>query len=100
MVFVIVNQYIKYAKYISAHKNWDIELFANMIVKKVFIKFEIPRLITNNQDFFFKSIFWSDFYYYIKVWLRYSTAFYLQTDRHTKHQNQILKQYVRNYINH
>lgn len=98
-VFIVVNHYTKYIRYIPARKDWNAKLFANIMVKKVFIKFKMLRLITNDQNSFFKSNFWSNFCYYIKVQLGYSTAFHLQTNDQTKYQNQILEQYLKIYIN-
>ena len=49
---IVVDWYTKYIRYILICKNWDVELFANIMVKEVFNKFGMPRLITSNWGFF------------------------------------------------
>ena len=98
-VLVVVDRYTKYVRYIPAWKDWNAELFVDVMIKEVFTKFGMPRLITSNQSSLFKSSFWLDFCYYIRICLGYSTAFHPQTDKQTERQNQTLKQYLRSYIN-
>ena len=98
-ILVVVDRYIKYARYIPAWKNWDAKLFADIIVKEVFIKFGMPRSITSNQSSLFKSNFWSDFCYYIRICLGYSTAIHPQTNGQIECQNQTLEQYLKSYVN-
>ena len=37
--------------------------------------------------------------YTLKIKQQLSTVFYFQTDRQTKHQNNVLEQYLQNYVN-
>lgn len=64
-------------------------MLADVFVKVVFIKFGMPV---------FFSHFWLHFCYYLKIRLRYSIAFYSQTDGQTKHQNQTLEQNLQSYV--
>ena len=56
-VFVVVDCYIKYIRYISAHKNWDIEQFVDIMVDQVFTKFGMLMSITSDQKSIFKANF-------------------------------------------
>ena len=94
-----MDRYTKYARYILAQKDWDAELFTDVMVKEVFTKFGMTRSITSDRGSLFKLNFLSDFCYYIKIRLGYSIAFYPQTDGQTERQNQTLEQYLRSYVN-
>ena len=48
VVLVVIDRYTKYTRYILAQKNWNIEQFVDIIVDKVFMKFDIPVSITSD----------------------------------------------------
>ena len=53
IVLVIVDKYIKFAKYISAHKDWKAEDIINILVKKVFTKYGKPVFFISNCGMLF-----------------------------------------------
>ena len=90
-VLVVVDRYIKFARYILAHKDWEAENMANILVKGIFTKYDKLISFVNNHGSLFTSKFWSYLYYYLSIQLGYNTAFHPQTNRQMECQNQILE---------
>lgn len=74
-------------------------MLVNILIKTLLIKFNMPISFTSDRESLFISYFQSYFCYYLKIHLKYSTTFYFQTNSQTKPQNQMLKQYLCNYVN-
>ena len=55
--------------------------------------------IMNNRKSLFISRFESAFCYHFSMTLQYNIVFYFQMNEKTKRQNQILKQYLKCYVN-
>ena len=98
-ILVIVDRFTKYSRYILARKDWDAEMLADVLVEEVFTRFGMPVSIVSDRGTLFTSGYWSQFCYYLRVRLNYSTAFHPQTDGQTERQNSTLEQYLRCYIN-
>src|SRR5437773_11095509 len=96
-ILVIVNRFTKMAKYFPIREMIAApqlaELFCNEIVKQ----YDTPRSIVTDRGSIFTSEYWSTLCYYMKAKRKLSTAFHLQTDGQTEHQNQVLKHYLRAY---
>ena len=90
-VLVMVNRYIKFAKYIPPFKNWKAENIADVLVKKVFTKYNKLVFFVNNFSLLFISKFWLYLYFYLSIRLEYNIVFHPQTNVQTENQNQILK---------
>src|SRR5438552_1394249 len=58
----------------------------------------MPRGIVSNRDKLFTSQFWMDFCLLLETIQRLSTAYHPQTDGQTKHTNQFLLGWLRNYF--
>ncbi len=98
-ILVFVNRYTKYVRYVRTRQNWiAVQLFDAMI-KELFIKYEISKVIIIDRENFFISKYWSTFCYHLKLAFRYNIAFHSQTNDQTERQNQTLEQYLRNYVN-
>ena len=80
-ILVIVDCYSKYVIYFSVRKDWKAEIFADLVVERVFSLFGMPVSIVSDRGSLFTSKFRSQFCYYLWIWLGYSTAFHPQTDR-------------------
>ena len=98
-ILVVVNCYIKLAKYYPVLKTISVEQFGNLLVHKVFCNFGVPSSIVSNQGSIFTSTFWSALCHYLRIKRCLSTAFHSQTNGQTKKQNQTLEQYLRAYVN-
>jgi hypothetical protein len=98
-ILIVIDRYTKYARYIRARKNWTAVQLTDVLVKELFTKLEISVFIITDRESLFIVNYWFVFCYHFKSALRYSTAFHSQTDEQTERQNQILKQYLRSYVN-
>ena len=98
-ILIIVDRYIKYARYISLRKSWNAEKLTDVMFNKIFTKFDLFKFIISDRGSLFTAQYWFDFCYYLQIKLKYNIVFHFQTEKQTKKQNQILKQYLRCYIN-
>ena len=98
-ILIIVNRYIKYARYIFSRKNWNAKRLTNVIFNEIFTKFDLSKSIINDRDSLFIAHYWSNFFYYLQMKLKYNIAFHFQINDQTERQNQTLKQYLRCYVN-
>ena len=72
---------------------------ADVLVEKVFTKYNKLLFVVSNHGLLFMSKFWSYLYYYLSIQLEYNTAFHSQTDKQTERQNQTLEQYLQGFVN-
>lgn len=75
-ILVIVDRYSKYAIYLPARKDWKAKTFVDMVVERVFTQFGMPVSIVSDRGSLFTAEFWSQFCYYLRIRLGYSTAFH------------------------
>ena len=99
IILVIVNQYLKMAKYIIYYKIVDSLELVKIMWEHVFSLFNLFNKIVSNYKTVFTSQFQSTFYYYLICKQCLSTVFYLQIDKQIKRQNQALEYYLRSYYN-
>ena len=92
-ILIVVDRYIKFAKYIPSCKDWKAKRLEDTLVKKVWLKCGLPVSLTTDRGSLFTSKYWSQFCYHFKIRLGYNTAFHPQTDGQIEHQNQTLEQY-------
>ena len=71
------------------------ELFINTILKN----YNSSMFLITNHRFLFTSSYWLSFCYQLKIKQKLSTAFHLQINNQTEHQNQTLEHYFRCYCN-
>ena len=72
---------------------------AELLYKEVKLRFGLPNRIVSNRDLRITSQFWAEICHYLIIKRHMSTAFYPQTDSQTKILNQIVKNYLRAFIN-
>ena len=83
-ILMIIDRYTKYVRYILSRKDWKAENLANVMIEKIFTKYDKFITIITDREFLFTSVYWSTFCYYLRVQLRYSIAFHSQTDDQTE----------------
>ena len=98
-ILVVVNRYIKLAKYYLVLKTITAKQFGDLLIHTVFCIFGVPSSIVSNQGLIFMSTFWLALCHYLHIKRRLSTAFHPQTNSQTERQNQMLEQYLRIYVN-
>ena len=98
-IFVVMNRYFKFARYIVAKKNWNAKNLTKVMIEQIFPIFEMFTNIIFDRNSSFIFNYWSAFCYYLQIWLKDFITFYSQIDKQTKKQNQISKQYFGNYVN-
>jgi len=97
-VFVIVDRYTKFARYIPTLKTATAEDVAWMFQEYWFRDCGLPANIISDRDTKFTGKFWSKLCYNLRITRALSTAFHPQTDGQTERQNQNLEGWLRNYV--
>jgi hypothetical protein len=98
-ILMIIDRYTKFSLYISLKKTWNVENLTNALIDEIFIKFERFVFIVTNRESFFTFKFWSFLCYHLWIRLRYNIVYHSQTNEQIEKQNQILKFYLRSYVN-
>ncbi len=98
-ILMIIDRYIKFSLYISSKKTWNAENLTNALIDEIFIKFERFVFIVTNREFFFIFKFSSFLCYHLWIRLRYNIVYHSQTNEQIERQNQILKSYLKSYVN-
>ena len=98
-ILMIINRYIKFAKYIFAKKIWTIENFVDVMIDEIFTKYDRFVFIVFDKNSLFISNFWSIFCHHLWMKFRYNTIYHFQTNDQTKKQNQIFEIYLKCYVN-
>src|ERR1700731_5117388 len=98
-ILVIVDRLTKYAIFIECRKTDGAIELATLFLKHVFAKHGAPHDIVSDRGKLFVSKFWSLLCHLLDIKANLSTAYHPETNRQTERINQILKQYIRLYIN-
>ena len=98
-IFIIIDKFIKWGYFITYIKEILAKEVAQIYIKEVFTRHRILDKIILDKDIRFILVYWQVFIVKQGVRIIMSTAYYLQTDSQIKRLNQILKQYLRHYIN-
>ena len=97
-VFVVVNQFSKYAVFMAALSTCTAEVVANMFYKNVVKYFSLPEDIVSDRDSRFTSQFWTVLFWLLGSLLKFSTTNHPQTDGQIKRINAMLEDYLRHYV--
>jgi hypothetical protein len=97
-ILVIIDRFMKIAKYFLVRKTLDASQLAQILVTRIVKDFGTPKSIVSDRGSIFTSAFWSSLYYYMKTKHQLSTIYYPQTDGQIKRQNQVLEYYLYCYI--
>ncbi len=86
-ILVVVDRYIKMARYISINKTLTAIQLTDMFFEKIVCCYETLKEIVSDRGSIFMSSYWSEVCYHIKIKCRLSTVFHSQTDEQTECQN-------------
>ena len=98
-ILIVTNRLIKYCYFIAYHEVFTAENLAYMFLKIIIFKHEILDEMISNRDKLFKSKFWRSLMKQIEIHYKLSTIYHSQKNEQTERMNQILKQYLRHYVN-
>ncbi len=98
-IFIIIKGFIKYNKFIPINESHSIKNFINIVIRKIINNYRLPNEFIINKNIIFILQFIIIFITKLRMKNKFSTTFYLQIDRQIKRFNQIVKQYLKYYIN-
>ena len=87
IIYTLVNKLTKYAKFIPCKTIINIEQLSTLLLKKVFINYNIFKQIISNKDKLFTSKFSIELRKVFKLKKEILIFFYSQTNRQTKRIN-------------
>ena len=98
-ILVIVDWLRKMVQYKPIKITINAPWLAKVIIDVIIWQHGLPNWIVTDRYSFFISKFWSLLCYFLGIKRRLSTAFHLQTDGQTIHQNSTIKAYLRFFVN-
>ena len=98
-ILVVVDRLTKMALFIPTYATDDAPRLASILLTHVFSKHGTPVDIVSDRGKHFVSRFWASLCTLLGIKSNLSTAYHPETDGQTECVNQILKQYLRLYIN-
>lgn len=98
-IFIVVDQFFKMAHYIPCNKIIIGKETAGFFIDNIYWYYGLFDDIVLDWRTQFVSKFWKSLFETLKVKIKLSLAFHLQTKRKIERVNQVLKQYLRCTIN-
>ena len=98
-ILVIIDQLTKMVHYKPVKVTIDAAGPAEVIIDVVVEYYGLPNLIVIDRGSLFTSKFWSLLCYFLGIKWRLSTTFHPQTNGQTKRLNNIMKAYLRAFVN-
>ena len=85
--------------YISIIKNIIVKQLIDVFIREIVKFHDVSIFIIIDHEFLFTSTFYFSLCYVLKIKRKFFTIFHFQIDDQTKRQNNIMKQYLRAYVN-
>ena len=79
-VWMIVDRLTKYAHFLPVHTSFFLDRLAKLYVNEIMCRHGVPMSIVSDRDPRFTSHFWKQLQRALNTKLRFSIAFYPQTD--------------------
>ena len=98
-IMIVVNKFTKKAYFISFHKEMRAEKVIYLFEQHIIVNHEVSTEIISDKDIKFRSKFWQTLMTLKKIKTKMSTTEHSQTDSQIKWFNQIVKQYLKCYVN-
>ena len=98
-IFVVINRFFKMIHYISCSKTISTKDLIEIFIREMIKLYNVSFLVISDRDSIFISKFWLTLCYCLNIIKNLSTTFHSQIDNQTEHQNNIIKQYLRAYVN-
>ena len=97
-IFVIMNRCTKMIRYIFITMKFDVVELTKIFFIEIILRFDMFENIMNDKNFVFINAFWSILCYHSKIKRRLNIVFHFQTNDLIERQNQILKHYLRIFV--
>ena len=98
-IWTITDLLMKYTYFIPYKEGSTAEDLAYMFQKMIIAVHRMPEVIISDRGATYTLKFWQILTVQLGVKHKYSTAFHPQMDGQTEQMNQMVKQYLRTYIN-
>lgn len=95
IILVVVDRLTKYAHFIPLSHPINATLVAQVFMDNIFKLHGLPFAIVSDRDRIFTSELWQSLFKSLKVSLKFSSTYHLQSDGQTEHVNQCLETYLR-----
>src|SRR6266566_431221 len=80
-IFVIIERFIKYSKFIFINESYSTEDFVDIVIRKIINNYRLPDEFVTDRSTIFVFQFFIIFIVKLGVNSKLSTTFYLQTDK-------------------
>ena len=94
-VWVIVDRLTKVAHFIPVNTTYTMDKLVELYVQNIVRLHRVPRSIVSDRDSRFSSKFWKSLQTALGTRLKFSTAYYPQSDRQSEQTIQILEDILR-----
>jgi len=98
-ILTIVDRLTKYTMFISFKKTTTASVLMYIILQELINNHELSKKFIINRNKLFTSKFWETLTAELEINHKMSTAYHSQTDGQSKQMNQMVKTYLRHYIN-
>jgi hypothetical protein len=93
-ILVVVDKLNKYAQFIALSHPFTTKNIIQVFIDNVFNLHGLPLVIITDMDRIFTSQLWQDLFKSLNLKLRFSSAYYPQTDGQSERVNQWLENYL------
>lgn len=97
-ILTVVDRFSKMAVLISCQDTTNSADTARLLMRHVYTKHGIPKIITTDRGPQFVSSFTKHIYQFLQITPATSTAYHPQTDGQSERMNQEMEQYLRTYV--
>jgi len=98
-IMIIVNRFTKWAYFVSFHEKMRVKKIVYLFKWHIITNHEVLTEIILNRDTRFRSKFWQTLITLKEMKTKMSTTEHSQMNDQTEWLNQIMKQYLRCYVN-
>ena len=98
-IMIIINRFIKKVYFMSFHEKMRVKKIIYLFKWHIIANHEVSTEVIFNRDTWFRSKFWQTLTALKEMKTKMSTIEHSQTDSQIKQLNQIMKQYLKCYVN-
>ena len=98
-IMIVMNKFIKKAYFVLFHEKMRAEKVIYLFEWYIIANHEVSTKIISDRDIWFRSKFWQMLITLKEMKMKMSTTEHSQTDDQIEQLNQIVKQYLKCYVN-